>query len=147
MSGRTGRRPNSTHAVVPVREDRQSWSVFFKMRCSSFYCFSGAGSEPRCVAHIALFIWYEKFRRCVISPADPQRQISKRVLWVRFVTPELFSFDFSGATWAGLPVQDPGTSEDHRCGSIGTNQGVEPGPTAVVSPLFATSPSSSSAPT
>lgn len=147
MPGRTRRRPKIAHAVVFVWKTSRSGSFFFKMHCSSFYCFSGAGSKLWCVAYMMLFIWYEKFRTCVISPSDPPRQISKCILLVCFVTPELFSFYFSDAMRAG--VSCAGTSHVHRS-SMWINQHKSrhyARPHSFSFTLFVTSPSSSSAPT
>lgn len=117
------------------------------MRCSSFYCFSGAGSKLWCVAHITLFIWYEKFRRCVISPSDPQRQISKRILLVFFHNTRviLFLLPWCDAGWC-FPCRNltrPQVIDVDQSAQVGALSQ----PSLLQLPLFATSPSSSSAPT
>lgn len=48
------------------------------------------------VAYILRFIWYEKFRTCVISPSDPQRhEYQSTFSWFCFITPIQFSFYLS----------------------------------------------------
>lgn len=65
VPGRTGRHPESAQTRRRTSQNRSFF--FFETHCSLLYCFSGAGSKLWCVAHITLFIWYEKFRTCYIT--------------------------------------------------------------------------------
>lgn len=82
---RTARRPQSARAGVFFPPNKSELLLLLLKRAAA--PFSAAASTLLCVADIALFIRYEKFRACVISPSAPQRQISKHILEVCFVTP------------------------------------------------------------
>lgn len=73
---------------------------FFPQVQTQHYCFqSNAASILWYVAYILRFIWYKKFRTCVISPPDPQRhEYQSTFSWFCFITSIQFSFYLSFAT-------------------------------------------------
>lgn len=73
--------------------------IFFQVQ-TQHYCFqSNAASILWYVAYILRFIWYKKFRTCVISPPDPQRhEYQSTFSWFCFITSIQFSFYLSFAT-------------------------------------------------
>lgn len=83
------------------------FSFFFSQAERQQHCFqSSAGSILWYVAYIQRFIWYEKFRTCVISPSDPQRhEYQSTFSWFRFITSIQFSFYLSLIThWCNIWV-------------------------------------------